>query len=468
MPEQLSEKSSSHFFQKSFPLWMELLSIVAFCATVLVLLSIHKAEAEPLVDRTVTIEVPSPSATTTVLTYGSQPILGNIDFFNTAVLKLRSQGADFLVADLANMKLTVVKGGADVFSVPIATKGREGSWWETPAGLYKISSKQPYHFSSFGFVNTQWNLQFQGNFFIHGWPTYPNGTPVASTYSGGCIRLSDEDAEKVFNTASNGMPILVYEKDFTPENKTFSIAAPRITGRAYAVADIASGFMFTSKEIETEIPIASITKLMTALIATEYINLDKVVTIQPRMMVESVHNRLQVGQKVRVYELLFPLLMESSNEAAEALAQSHLERSDFIRLMNVKAKALGMEHTHFTDVSGLDDGNTSTIEDLFLLARYLYFNRSFLLSVTRGEESSEAYKNTAFKGLQNFNDMGEVAEGFIGGKIGETSAARETAITVSRITIGDSARIVVTVVLGSRDHLLDTKKLLTFARSSYK
>ncbi|PIP46640.1 MAG: hypothetical protein COX15_00070, partial [Candidatus Colwellbacteria bacterium CG23_combo_of_CG06-09_8_20_14_all_42_19] len=80
--------------------------------------------------------------------------------------------------------------GVFVNEFAILSKGKEGSWWETPAGLYKVQSKEKEHFSSFGRVYQPWSMAFQGNFFIHGWPYYPGGRAVESTYSGGCIRLA--------------------------------------------------------------------------------------------------------------------------------------------------------------------------------------------------------------------------------------------------------------------------------------
>src|SRR5882724_9446532 len=109
-----------------------------------------------------------------------------------------SQKESFIEADLTAMQLSVYENGAVVKQVPILTKGRPGSWWETPAGLYQVQNKETNHFSSFGHVYMPWSMDFQGNFFIHGWPYEPDGTPVSSAYSGGCIRLATDDAEKLY------------------------------------------------------------------------------------------------------------------------------------------------------------------------------------------------------------------------------------------------------------------------------
>src|SRR5579862_5292212 len=97
--------------------------------------------------------------------------------------------ATFIEANLSTMQLTYYVNGSVAEQFKILAKGRPGSWWETPAGLYKVQEKIPSDFSGFAHVYSPWALDFQGNFLIHGWPYYPGGTPVGSTYSGGCIRL---------------------------------------------------------------------------------------------------------------------------------------------------------------------------------------------------------------------------------------------------------------------------------------
>src|SRR3989344_3348659 len=81
---------------------------------------------------------------------------------------------------------------------------------QTPNGVYKIRSREENHFSSIGEVWMPWSMHFYGNYFIHGWPYYPSGAPVADTYSGGCIRLSTSDAKELFGEVKNGMPVLAY------------------------------------------------------------------------------------------------------------------------------------------------------------------------------------------------------------------------------------------------------------------
>ena len=114
-----------------------------------------------------------------------------------------------ILADLDAMTLSLYDDDVIVKTYPILSKGKEGTFWETPTGRYEIGAKEPKHFSSIGGTWMPYSLQFYGNFFIHGWPTYPNGTLVAKGYSGGCIRLDTPDAREVYSFAVAGTRVSV-------------------------------------------------------------------------------------------------------------------------------------------------------------------------------------------------------------------------------------------------------------------
>src|SRR3989338_8392849 len=253
------------------------------------------------------ISIPSSAASTTgpILTYGALPALSDPDYYRNVKRNLVEQKASFIDANLSSMKLVVYVGGVLQIEVPVLAKGKVGSWWETPAGVYQIQSKERNHFSTFGEVNQPWSLDFQGNFFIHGWPTYADGTAVSSSYSGGCIRLSTADASKVYAFAEVGMPVIVYNQEQTSDNFSYALKAPAISASEYLVVDIDTGTVLTQRDASTQVAIASITKLVTALVATEYINLDKEVRVPAEAIVYTSVPRLKPGQNIRAYDLLF-------------------------------------------------------------------------------------------------------------------------------------------------------------------
>ncbi|PIR05043.1 MAG: hypothetical protein COV57_01180 [Candidatus Liptonbacteria bacterium CG11_big_fil_rev_8_21_14_0_20_35_14] len=399
--------------------------------------------------------------------YGSWPALKNPDFFNEVKADFINQKASFIEANLSSMEIRLYKDGEIIKEANIISKGKEGSWWETPVGLYKINTKEKNHFSSFGRVYMPWSMQFQGNFFIHGPTSYPDGSPTPSSYSGGCIRVALDDVEEIFNLADVGTPVLIFEESFDTENKTINYTnkAPLPDETIYLVADLENNFVFTKNRASEKHSIASITKLMSALIAVEYINVEKEVTIDSSMIVATSAPRLKTGEKISVLDLLSVMLQESSNEAAEAIA-SPLGKNYFINLMNTKSKAIGMNNSNFADTSGALSGNISTAEDLFSLAKYLYHNRSFVLHMSMGEENRIAYGDSKYKNLKNFNSI-DGLNNMIGGKTGLSLSAQNTILAIFEIEINNQKRPVAIIVLGSSDAKADVVKLLSFIEDNF-
>lgn len=404
-------------------------------------------------------------ATTKELNYGTRVSFSEPSFFAETRDSFAKAGETFIEADLAAMKLRLHREGKIELEVDILSKGREGSWWETPAGLYAVESKETNHFSSFGQVWQPWSMVFQGNFFIHGWPYYPDGTPVPEGYSGGCIRLSDEDAEALYILTPVGTPVLVHEQDFAGDGFVYEPKVPKINSEHYLLADIQSSTVLASSDMDSVVPIASLAKLMTALVAAEYINLDKDVRITQEKYVTTLIPRLEGKNKASMYSLLQLMLVESSNEAAEVIA-SQIGRERFIVLMNEKAKSLGLESTTFTDPSGLDDGNQSSLRDLLRLIQYIYNNRSFILELTANAELKTLYDSGDFGELENFNKI-EGVDSFIGGKVGETLAAGQTSVSLHEIEVKDSKRIIAVIILNSKDRPDDITKLLTYIEERF-
>jgi len=376
----------------------------------------------------------------------------------------------FVAADLDSMKLILFEDGGIKETFPILSKGKPGSFWETPSGDYKILSKIRTHFSSVGKVYMPYSMQFYGNFFIHGWPYYPDGTPVAPGYSGGCIRLDVEDARKVFEFVENGTPIFVHESsedDSNPKREDIrikDIPLPHLTSDAFIIADINTGEVFLEKNMKNVYPIASITKLMTAIVANEAIMFDRVITINDYILeTHGDSGHLQKGEEITANDLLYPLLMESSNDAAKAYSYYYGE-TGFISLMNKKAEALGMTDTTFTDSSGISSGNTSTGYDLYLMAKYLNNKKSFILAITRLPEKELLTPQHEHR-FTNFNIFSDDSD-FVGGKTGYTQAANETMLSVFKLQVGNDKYNVAFIVLGSKDREKDVQSLLQWFKEA--
>lgn len=375
----------------------------------------------------------------------------------------------FIAADLVNMKLYLYQNGVLNAEYPIVSKGRPGTPWETPSGFYSIQTKEENHFSSIGKVYMPYSMQFYGNYFIHGWTYYPDGTLTSATFSGGCIKLDTMNAENVFAFADMGTKVFVYDSKQTEPPLPLvldPLPKPYIGAAAYLVADIDTGDVYAEQGAQEQRPIASVTKLMTALVANEIISLDKKVTVPESALFNPPDTVTTTQKTFLVNDLFYPLLMQSSNGVADALA-SYYGKQGFVEWMNTTAKALDMTSTTFADASGVSSDNLSTTDDLFRLATYLTNKKSFILKITNTQSKIVTAEDGSKYQVENVNAPVDVIP-FEGGKVGHTTVAEDTMLSVLSFKVGDDTRHVAVVVLGSNDQARDAKSLAEWIISTAK
>jgi D-alanyl-D-alanine carboxypeptidase len=377
-----------------------------------------------------------------------------------------SQGK-FIVADLEKMLVHLYEDGELKSEYPILTKGRSGTPYETPAGFYSVLHKENNHFNSRERLYLPYSMQFYGNYFIHGWPYHINGTPVASTFSGGCIRLSTPDAKRVYDFAEKGTGLFVYDPVSAAATSSLPLSAlpaPIVSADSYLVADIDTGEVYLEQDSHTQRPIASITKLMTALVANETIMYSRDISISQAMLLRSQATSSSSNETFVIGELLYPMLMESNNAVAERIA-AYYGVPEFIKWMNATARSLDMASTHFTDATGISAQNLSTAEDLYRLAAYLTQKKAFIFNISRTPEKRIVADSGSSYRFSNFNLFSDSSE-FIGGKVGSTPEAGETMVSVFNVPTQSEARRIAIIVLHSKDYAADTKNLLTWFTDS--
>jgi len=160
----------------------------------------------------------------------------------------------------------------------------------------------------------------------------------------------------------------------------FTAKAPSLTSPAAIVLNMSTGRVLYSKKADVRRPMASTTKIMTAILTLESLPLDQKVTIsQTAAQTPEVKAFLKEGDVLTVEQLLYSLLVHSSNAAAVALAETADGSSDaFGERMNAKAGELGMDDTHFINPNGLDaTGHYSTPSDMARLGLYAMKNAEF-------------------------------------------------------------------------------------------
>ncbi len=390
--------------------------------------------------------------------------LENFDSANPQVPKV----GKVIVADLKKMSIFLYRDGEMVASSTILGKGRPGTPWETPAGEYKIKLKKPSHFSSIGKVTMPYSMQFFGNYFIHGWPRYSNGKPVPKGYSGGCIRLSDLDAKKVYDFADTETMVMIYgaDRDLVSASSQLANSAyillkdpDRIplSADAYLVADIDTGEIILEKNKSLVTPIASVTKLVTALVSLETLNQYQTITVSKEAArTYSKSGSLLSGEKFKTGDLIYPLLLQSSNDAAEVLAEAG-GRKNFISQMNEKVKSVGLDQTYFEDPSGLSENNVSSAEDLFKLARYIYQYKKYIFDITKEKEAKVGrYKFANINRLHLLNN-------YVGGKDGYTDEAGRTLVAVFTMPLSEfEQRNIALILLKSENRTRDTAELIKY------
>ena len=227
-----------------------------------------------------------------------------------------------------------------------------------------------------------------------------------------------------------------------------AVEAPVPNARAFYVLNASNGDVLASHDAQVEVPIASITKLMTVIVALQHLDPDDEVTVtRAAAQVGEERIPLRAGQRISVEDLLKGALIQSANNAADALASaaSGGDVARFVSWMNARARAIGLHHTHFVRPDGLDvAGHLSTARDVAVLAQVAMHSpvvRSLVRERTETIEDGRVVVHT-------WNDLLGVVPGLIGVKTGHTddagwcqvAAVRRQGYTIYAVILGSPTR----------------------------
>ena len=240
-----------------------------------------------------------------------------------------------------------------------------------------------------------------------------------------------------------------------------SAEVPAIKGRAAIVVDLTAGQILYQQAQTTRYPDASLTKMVTAMVAVDLAPLDTVISVpDAATQVEPNHMGISTGERLTLRELLEGMLLDSGNDAAEAIAMGIVDRSTFIGFMNQKAAQLHLRQTSFTNPSGLDDtDHYSSAYDLAVVGATLLADYPDLRTIVGSKEVS-IYATPQHKAFDpiNIDRLLWTYPGAIGIKPGYTGAAGYClAAAATR-----NGRTILVVVLGSTQHFTDAATLLDF------
>lgn len=237
---------------------------------------------------------------------------------------------------------------------------------------------------------------------------------------------------------------------------------PYVTAVSYLIIDVGTGQVLAEKSPDEVRPIASISKLFTALTSLDTIDQEaEVLVTENASAAYGNSGDIYIGEKYKAGDLIFPMLLTSSNDAAEAIAE-YVGRSVFLKTMNQHVAELGLKHTNFNDPSGISPSNTSTARDLAKFLRMLALEKNQLLEVAQKKLASARDADGQY---HEWNNVGEFINDdfYKGGKSGYTNDARGTYALIASVPFSGKSRDVVITLLGSEDRNSDVRALVAWA-----
>ena len=234
---------------------------------------------------------------------------------------------------------------------------------------------------------------------------------------------------------------------------------PITTAAAFAIFNAETGEILASESIESPYPIASVTKLFAAVAIFEAFDPESTTTITwADIEGGGEAGKLHPKEVYSYRELLFPLLLESSNDAASVL--EHATKGEIISAMEAVALKYGAANTSFSDASGLSSRNVSTVGDLMRFVRATNTAYPFVYDIGKLPQYIGHYT-----GWQNNNPVATMPD-FRGGKHGYTEAAGRTLVAQFDESFTGGNRTIGYVILGSQDLKADTATLRAFVKDS--
>jgi len=235
--------------------------------------------------------------------------------------------------------------------------------------------------------------------------------------------------------------------------------------------DAGTDYPLYDKNSKKSMPIASLTKIMTALLVLENRSADETVTISPRAM-EAFGDKknLAAGEQIRLGDLLTIMIIDSNNAAAVALAEhTGATVENFVDMMNEKARVLGLNNTKFINPTGLDgagEDNRSTAFEMAQLVDYA-LSQEKLWEISRNREATvSSLDGKRVHHVQNTNELLGRRNDIYGGKTGYTVDAGECLVLISETP--DKKHKVISVVLNAEDRFAEMGKLADWVFDVYK
>lgn len=244
-------------------------------------------------------------------------------------------------------------------------------------------------------------------------------------------------------------------------------AAPDTSAKSAILIEADSGRVLYQQNAFLRLPMASTTKIMTAIVAIESGDIRRTVTVSPDAVgIEGSSVYLYPNEQLTLEELLYALLLESANDAATAIAIEVAGSVEaFSRQMNQKAEALGLTSTHFTNPHGLDhEEHFTTAFDLAKLTAYALKNETFRAICSTARRTIPLKGDEGTRVLVNHNKLLSRYDGAIGVKTGFTKRSGRCLVSAAE----RDGLTLIAVTLGAPDDWNDHTKMLDFGFERYQ
>jgi serine-type D-Ala-D-Ala carboxypeptidase (penicillin-binding protein 5/6) len=257
------------------------------------------------------------------------------------------------------------------------------------------------------------------------------------------------------------------EKEAIPQIKIISsnIIPPEISAKSVLVLDFDSEQFLYQKNADIRVPPASTTKIMTALVSSEYFKPGDILTVPQEALVGGSSMGVVAGERLSFRSLLYGMMLNSGNDAAFTIAANYPGGLPaFVEMMNQKAVELGLTNTHFQNPAGFDDINHFTsAQDMAKIARLAALDSQLARVVSTKQTEVISWDKSNQHDLKNLNKL-LFEEGVIGIKTGYTDKAGENLVGL----VDRGNRKVLTVLLNSDDRFGETKALIDWVYQNFR
>lgn len=290
------------------------------------------------------------------------------------------------------------------------------------------------------------------------------GLPKAVDLVQAQVSASNISGSKVVTSNESGFNVAGITKVNLPPRSNF-LPAPNFSAASVIASEAGTDFILFAKDSHKRVPIASTTKIMTALVSLEYFKPNEILTVPANITnIMGSTMGLRAEERITFRGLLYGMLLNSGNDVAYTVAANYPGGTEaFVAAMNIKASELNLSDTHFSNPAGFDSpDHFSSAYDLVKIAGVALENYQFARVVATKDTIVASEDKSSIHQLKNLNKLLETP-GVLGIKTGTTPLAKENLVGL----VERDGHKILTVVLGSDDRFGETERLIDWVYANF-